>query len=162
MKYVKILRGIPGSGKSTFAQSLVGNNLARSCGLAGGTVVVSADDFFMVNGKYQFDATKLGAAHATCFNKFQDALEDPNVTTVIVDNTNTTVKEMAKYVEAAHGSDNENIEITIVKVVCDPEIAAKRNSHGVPVDKVLSMWQRMESNPVPNDWAVVNVEVTSG
>jgi len=47
-----IIRGCSGSGKSTLAK-LLGSNFKH----------FEADMYFMKNGVYQFDGTKLGAAH---------------------------------------------------------------------------------------------------
>ena len=44
MKSLILVRGIPGSGKSTFAKEI-----------SYGFPFLSADDFFMIEGKYQFD-----------------------------------------------------------------------------------------------------------
>ncbi len=52
-KVLYIVRGIPGSGKSTFAKQLVGADF----------LVCEADKYFMVDGEYKFDATKLKQAH---------------------------------------------------------------------------------------------------
>ena len=47
-KTLYILRGIPGSGKTTHAKRLAGTN----------GVIISADDYFMRDGEYCFDASK--------------------------------------------------------------------------------------------------------
>ena len=57
MRRVIIMRGLPGSGKSTEAKSYI---------LTHGAVVVSADDFFMVAGKYRYNPAKIGDAHVAC------------------------------------------------------------------------------------------------
>ena len=57
-----IMRGISGSGKSTKAREIMAKE--NSCGNA--AIICSADDFFMASGKYKFDASKLGQAHAWC------------------------------------------------------------------------------------------------
>jgi predicted kinase len=93
-KNVIILRGVSGSGKTTFASMLARHN--------GGAVVVSADDYFTDGaGVYNFDACKLGAAHSHCHNRFIEELYNPAVNTVIVANTNTSPKDFKVYVDAA-------------------------------------------------------------
>jgi predicted kinase len=93
-KNVIILRGVSGSGKSTFASMLARNN--------SGAVVVTADDYFTDSwGLYKFDASKLGAAHGQCFDRFNEALYNPAVNTIIVANTNTSPKDFKVYVDAA-------------------------------------------------------------
>ena len=58
MKNLYIVRGLPGSGKSTFAKSI-----------AKPYQVFEADQYFMKNGKYKFDPTKLKEAHNDCKNR---------------------------------------------------------------------------------------------
>lgn len=92
---VKILSGISGSGKSTYARRHRG-------------VIVSADDYFVRDGAYRFNPARLSSAHATCFARYLGALDDGHPL-VIVDNTNTTAVEIAPYVLAAQakGYDHE-------------------------------------------------------
>lgn len=85
-----ILRGVSGSGKSTFASTLASNMDA---------VVCTADDFFYENGHYKFDADKLADAHEQCQQKFLDALKEKK--NVIVANTNTWEKEFSFYINEA-------------------------------------------------------------
>lgn len=52
-----IVRGAPGSGKSTFAKNQFPNHK-----------VFATDDFFMVDGVYKYDKTKIGENHQKCFD----------------------------------------------------------------------------------------------
>ena len=90
-KQVIIMQGISGSGKSTKAHEIAEKHSAIGCR------VVSADDLFTINGTYNFDPTLLGEAHKQCMRSFLAALQNPEVGLVIVDNTNTTLVEMAPY-----------------------------------------------------------------
>ena len=54
MKQLYLLRGLPASGKTFVANSLSENNLYP---------VISADDYFEVDGEYIFDKSKLKSAH---------------------------------------------------------------------------------------------------
>lgn len=90
MKSVIILRGVSGCGKSSFADSIKTKD----------SVVCCADDFFMVNGEYMFDPTKLSQAHQNCQKKFVDSCKN-NVSQIIVANTNTSEKEFSFYEETA-------------------------------------------------------------
>lgn len=92
MKTVIILRGVSGSGKSTFADYL--------SKLSSDTIVCTADDYMMVNGEYKFDPKKLGFAHLSCQHKFIEALKN-NVNLVIVANTNTAEKDVRVYLDEA-------------------------------------------------------------
>jgi len=130
MKTVIILCGISGSGKST-----------RVAKFYPEAMVCSADHFFMVGGEYRFDPSKLPQAHGSCLKQFVSCLQE-KVETVVVDNTNTTVAEVAPYaaLALAYGYD---LRIEILKV--DAQVAAARNLHGVPLVGIVKMAERLET-----------------
>lgn len=86
MKELILLRGLPGSGKTTFAKSLGDNH-------------IEADMWFIdeETGEYKFDASKLKYAHNWCQDVTENWMDD-NEERIIVSNTFTTEKEMAPYV----------------------------------------------------------------
>jgi len=133
---VTILRGSPGSGKSTWA--------VENCP---GATICSADYYFTVNGAYKFSPAQLGSAHDACYKKFQEALAQNQ--DCVIDNTNTSVKEMTRYYADAIKA---GATVEIVQIKCNPEIAFQRCVHGVPAAKVASMAHNIDSNPVPKDW----------
>jgi predicted kinase len=137
MNKVRILRGISGSGKSTYTRANYPN-----------AFVVSADHYFIKDGIYTFDVAQLGTAHSTCFRKYIEALQD-ELPLVVVDNTNTTAWECSPYVQgaAAFGYESE-----IITLDCEPDVAAKRNVHGVPRKNVLDMYRRLIKNKLPPFW----------
>lgn len=92
MYNVIILRAVQGAGKSTFAK-LLEQTMPN-------TVICSADDYFMQDGVYNFDATKLADAHQHCRGLFVGSMID-SVNTIIVDNTNATEKDVQWYVDKA-------------------------------------------------------------
>lgn len=53
------MRGLPGSGKSTKAKKIAGNE----------GVIYSTDDFFMINGKYTYDPKLIGENHEKNFKR---------------------------------------------------------------------------------------------
>lgn len=81
------VRGIPGSGKSSFAQSL-------------GCPHFEADQYFMKDGRYEFDISLRGAAHSDCKWRVENALKNGE-SRIAVSNTSTTEKEIAPYKELA-------------------------------------------------------------
>lgn len=90
---VIVLRGVSGSGKTTFAKLLASQ---------WGYFVASADDYFTdIDGNYNFDASKLGDAHAFCRKNFQIALNNPLCRGIVVANTNTKESEFSFYENAA-------------------------------------------------------------
>ncbi len=72
---------------------------------------------------------------------------------MIVDNTNTTVAEVAPYaaLALAYGYD---LEIVILE--CNPDVASARNVHGVSKKVVLKQMNRLESlqKQLPSWWKV--------
>lgn len=89
---IVIMRGIPGTGKSTFAHDLV-ECLARREHTA---AIVSADNFFTRNNVYHYNRYRLDEAHAVCRRDFRnEAAGGTHV--VIVDNTNVTLDEWQYY-----------------------------------------------------------------
>ena len=123
-----ILRGISGSGKSTYARE----NYPEE-------VICSADDFFTVDGEYCFNPSMLSEAHTQCFRTAIFGLQSR--LDIVVDNTNTSIWEIAPYVLLAQAF---GAEIEIIRVDCDPAVAAARNTHGVPSGAVFAMAARME------------------
>ena len=128
---VSILCGVSGCGKTTWA--------ARN-GIWPLRVVSADHAFYDRDGKYNFDPSRLPEAHGSCLRYFVAALQD-KVSHVIVDNTNTTVAEIAPYaaLALAYGFDLE-----ILFFNCDPEVAAARNTHGVPVAGVMAQHARLQ------------------
>jgi len=91
-KNVFILRGCPGCGKTTLAEELCNNN--RS------SVICSADDYFMVDDEYKWDAEKIHLAHLWCQQLFKENLKD-GTEIIVVANTNTTTKDVNTYRDIA-------------------------------------------------------------
>jgi predicted kinase len=124
-KILYIVRGIPGSGKSTFAKTLGGQHY-------------EADMYFInEDGKYQFDVTKIKDAHQWCqsFVKTDMILEYPKI---VVSNTSTQEWEMEPYFKLA----KEYGYVVFTVVVENRHEGA--NQHGVPKDKLEQMRNRFE------------------
>lgn len=123
-----LLMAVSGAGKDHFAA----HNLPKANTLA------SADDYF--GTPYKFDPTKLGEAHGACFRKVIEALQRKEEL-VVVNNTNTSLVEIAPYMAAAqaYGYEANSICLRI-----NPQIAAARNTHGVPLATVEKMAERLE------------------
>jgi predicted kinase len=140
---VILLRGLPGSGKSTFCKKTWPDAL-----------ICSADDFF--GNPYKFDPALIGAAHAYCFRRFLHCLEDTQKrgldghdVTIVVDNTAISAIEIAPYALAAAAFD---AKFKVITLHCNPDIAAARNIHGVPVAGVVKMATAMVMEKLPPWW----------
>ncbi|KAL1282451.1 hypothetical protein QQF64_001254 [Cirrhinus molitorella] len=87
-----LLRGAPGSGKTTLANAMLAQNP--------GGVVLSTDDYFTQNGQYYFEPNLLGEAHEWNHQRAKEAFERGQ-TPIIIDNTNMQCWEMKPYVAMA-------------------------------------------------------------
>lgn len=136
-----IMRGVPGSGKSTEGKILVGEG-----------VVHSTDTLIEMGGEGAY-ARHFAAmvesgnwsAHSRMHNQnFLNAKESmlEGISPVVVDNTNIKASEPKKYVEAAlkMGFDEANIKIVDVGTGgCTAEALAERNTHNVPLATIEKM-----------------------
>lgn len=121
-KTLYILRGLPGSGKSTWARS-------RHVF----TTMLEADMYFVSpKGDYEFDPEKLHAAHRWCQNTARIMLN--NGISVVVSNTFTKMDEMRPYLDIAQEC-GAQVEITEMK-------QAFGSIHGVPEEAMKRMAAR--------------------
>jgi predicted kinase len=119
-KILWILRGAPGSGKSTWAK----NNFKKH-------EIFSTDDFFLTKtGEYRFNRQKIGLAHRWNLQRAKDAMT-MEIQNVVIDNTNVRRKDFQKYIDKALES-GYRVEEKVFEV--DAETSYKRNSHKVPRD----------------------------
>jgi predicted kinase len=124
MRQLILLRGLPGSGKSTFANLL-------------GGIHVEADQYFMQDGEYKFDASKLKQAHNWCKLRVEHSMED-GADKITVSNTFTQEWEMDAYFELAEKYGYQT-SCLIVENRHD-----SKNIHGCPDDKIEQMRNRFE------------------
>ncbi|XP_051558284.1 NEDD4-binding protein 2-like isoform X2 [Myxocyprinus asiaticus] len=87
-----LLRGAPGSGKTTLANAMLEYNP--------GGVVLSTDEYFIRNGHYHYERNLLGEAHEWNHQRAKEAFEN-GLTPIIIDNTNMQCWEMKPYVAMA-------------------------------------------------------------
>ncbi|XP_060119426.1 NEDD4-binding protein 2-like 2 isoform X2 [Heteronotia binoei] len=135
-KQLLILRGLPGSGKTTLSRILLGQSRDG--------IVFSTDDYFCQQDGWSYNVGQLGAAHDWNQKRAKQAM-DQGRSPIIIDNTNTQAWEMKPYVEAALGK-FYRVEFhepdTWWKF--DPEELEKRNKHGVSREKIIQMLERYE------------------
>lgn len=125
---VLIMRGLPGSGKTTFAAEVQYHATIR--GLQ--CVICSADHQFRNRLGDRYVPAHLGVAHAACRTRFQDAVRRALTDIIIVDNCNIREDEFMQYVNFAN---DHRIRFRVVQFECpSPEVAVelgRRSSAGI-------------------------------
>lgn len=92
-KTLIIVRGVPGSGKSTFAGKLK-EYLTHKKYIGD---AFESDTFFMKNGVYKFNPNLLYLAHKICYDKVFNNLAKDDVNFSIVANTFISKSDVKKY-----------------------------------------------------------------
>lgn len=137
VKIMVLMRGLPGSGKTTLAKIIKGRS----------GVILSTDDFFCnEEGVYRYDPHRLPEAHG--WNKHRALVKvQEGRTPVIIDNTNVQAWEMKPYIIMAlhHGYEVDILEPE-TGWKFSPKELAKRNIHGVPKYKISEMKEHYDSN----------------
>lgn len=123
MKELILLRGLPGSGKSTLAKLICNQH-------------VEADMFFMQDGEYKFDGSKLKQAHEWCQSRAESWMEKGY--NVVVSNTFTREWEMGAYYDLAR-----KYGYRVHSLVVENRHGGV-NEHGVPDDVLDQMQDRFE------------------
>jgi len=132
-KVLTLVRGLPGSGKSTFA-NFVWNDYA----------ICEADKFFYdKEGNYNFDASKLKQAHEWCKNEVETRMKDNEANPqyypeIVVSNTFTQEWEMEAYYELA-----KKYDYLVISIIVENRHGGK-NVHGVPEEKLEQMRSRFQ------------------
>lgn len=124
-KVLYIVRGVPGSGKSTFAKQLTSN-------------VFESDQYFLDSeGNYNFDFTKIKDAHKDCQDNVRSAMQS-SISKIAVSNTFTQEWEMKVYFDLA-----KEFGYKVFSLVVENRHGGT-NVHNVPEDKVELMKNRFE------------------
>eukprot|EP00440_Ansanella_granifera_P037445 gb/GFBE01040626.1/.p1 GENE.gb/GFBE01040626.1/~~gb/GFBE01040626.1/.p1 ORF type:complete len:282 (+),score=52.47 gb/GFBE01040626.1/:1-846(+) len=170
-----LMRGVPGSGKSTVAHNLLRRHLAangitgeldRIASLSRG-FILSTDDFFSEidqetgQEKTVFDVAQLKRNHERNQKRCELAME-LGVTPIILDNTNTCAWEMRGYVELAKAN---GYQVVIKDVMAMQELSldvvkervasrAEQTGKEVPVEALERMVKRYEKLPPDTEEAL--------
>lgn len=125
---VYLIRGIPGSGKTTHAKRVLHSD-----------VVIEDDDFFTRNGVYKFIEAKLPEAQAFALKRFSLAIADRRNRdkTISVCNTFSRRWEIAPYIEACKKA---GVEFSVIRMDGTFE-----NVHDIPEYKVHNMSRSIEN-----------------
>jgi predicted kinase len=128
-KTLLLLRGLPGSGKSTLAKVL-------------GGVHIEADQYFMQDGEYKFDSSKLKLAHNYCQSQTSAWMssdgEQVNVDRIVVSNTFTQEWEMKPYFDLA-----KTYGYQVFSIIVENRHGSK-NVHDCPQETLEKMLERFE------------------
>ena len=125
MKNLFLVRGVPGSGKTTLARQLTAN-------------VFEADHYFYDNdGNYTFVPSEIKEAHKEC-QQFVGFAMECNIEKIAVSNTFTQEWEMEPYFELA-----KEFGYKVFSIVVENRHEGI-NQHGVPEDKIEQMRNRFE------------------
>lgn len=138
-----IMRGMPGSGKTTEAR--------RWASLSSDHTIVSADDYMFAGGQ-PFEHTRLERCHEQCQTDFEAALVAGKAL-VIADNTNTKFSDIVPYVELA---ERHRRDFIVLQIHITPKLAFERNRHGVPLETLQLLGRRLWSERMPSTWNVWN------
>ena len=135
MKELFLLRGLPGAGKTTLANSIGGS-------------WYEADHFFLnEKGEYEFNASNLKAAHEWCRQVVEESMSNWNGINpdekIIVSNTFTQAWEMQPYYDLA-----EKYGYRVYSLIVENRHGGV-NEHGVPEDKLIQMKNRFEMQLLP-------------
>lgn len=132
-KILTLVRGLPGSGKSTFA-NWIWNEYA----------ICEADKFFVDKaGNYNFNASKLREAHKWCRDKVETRMKDNELNPqyypkIVVSNTFTQEWEIEEYFKLA-----AEYGYKVFSIIVENRHGGE-NVHGVSADKVQVMRDRFE------------------
>lgn len=129
MKQLYLIRGLPGSGKSTLGLTIVGENHKH--------LQFEADQFFVQSdGSYKFEKERIGEAHLWCQGMVHNAMID-GMSPLVVSNTFSQRWEMKAYYSMANLYDYQVTEITITGKM-------HQNVHDVPgevIQRMIERWQ---------------------
>lgn len=129
-KTLYIVRGLPGSGKSTLVKSI-------------SPIVVEADQYFInENGEYEFDSSKIKFAHNYCQGQTESWMKTDgnqlNVDRIAVSNTFTQEWEMKPYFDLA-----KQYGYKVFSIIVENRHGGV-NEHGVPDEVLTKMSDRFE------------------
>ena len=131
-KFAFIMRGVPGSRKSTTARYLAGRH---------GTIHAVDDYHTEEAGIFVWDDDRAEEFYEKNYEAFVGSLDD-GVSVVVCDCINITREEYFKYVQAAR--DRGYTTATVTMSAPTPSQAAKVNQHDVSLEQIADMYENWE------------------
>jgi tRNA uridine 5-carbamoylmethylation protein Kti12 len=147
IKRMILIRGLPGSTKSSIAQEYKKKH-KDSC------FICATDDYWMrPDNLYDFNYELLGRSHLwnqrRVLNIIHKEIDNKFDTIIVVDNTNITFNEMKPYIEICLRYKSKMqifFEEPRVEWKYDVEECFRRNTHGVPYATILRMYNQWEDH----------------
>ena len=127
MNTLVLVRGLPGSGKTTFVATLMTED----------SFEFSADGFMYADGQ-EFSPARLAECHRKCQDSVRRVLTENSNATVFVHNTFTQTWEMEPYFEIAGKTD------TLVHTIVVENRHGNNSVHDVPDGTMSRMRQRFD------------------
>lgn len=154
---VRIMQGIPGSGKSDYIRRhkrRVGEDPEAFC-WSDTIRSVSADYYHIIDGEYKYNPVNASKAHSECLKVFMltvmeaAAKKDEITEFLYVDNTNCTPEEIAPYyaIARAHG-----FPVEIIRFMTPVRECLRRQTHGVPDKTIINMYTNLTTRSLPSYW----------
>lgn len=125
---ITLVRGVSGSGKSSFVSVMVDDRVVN----------LEADMYFMKDGQYTFDASKLKQAHSWCQGQAEEVMQSKR--RVVVSNTFTTEWEMKPYLDLA-----EKYGYTVFTIVVEKR-HDNSDVHNVPQETRKKQAERLSKS----------------
>lgn len=126
MKTLYIIRGLPGSGKSTLGKQLCGEHSYQ------------ADDFFYVKGEYRFDGSLLAHAHYHCEQNVSNAMQE-GVDKIATCNVFAIQKDVDAYIKLA-----QEYRYSIQLIECQSNFGSVHNVPQKTIQQMATIWQKIE------------------
>jgi len=123
-KYLIIIRGLPGSGKTKLSKVL-------------GGAICCADDYLTDGeGNYKWTPELAREAHIWCQNKCSRFMKIESISRIIISNTSTTEKELQPYYDLA-----SEFGYTVFSIISENRHNGV-NEHNVPEETLTKMKNR--------------------
>jgi predicted kinase len=137
-RVLTLIRGLPGSGKTTLARIMMNADNYGNAMRARSAQHFEADMFFDTGNGYVFDGTRIGEAHDWCKLNTEMAMR-AGTSAVYVSNTFTTEREMKPYFDLA---ERFNYKLQVIDLC-----GSFGSVHDVPEETIDKMRVRYQENP---------------